>query len=374
MVMFATKHACLVMALAFLTATGPAPDQPSEERLSDGTARLRIAAASGTPGVESVDDLAAVAERADDAELRALAAFNAGTMALGAGDERAADLLTLAEGTTGEPGLRARARFNLAHAALPEADAPEDTMEAIDAKVKEYREAARRFRSVLEVDPAHAEAARNTELVRRRIRDLLDRRAEIERQEQAAQELADQLDELAEQQEEQAERSEQQAQDGGSPRPGSAEDQEALSEQTQEASESADQAGAGDDARAALERAQAAQEKAQEALEAGDASRAAEHQREAAEALREAAERARPDQGEGEGEETRPGSDGEPGEPGEQAPEDGEQPGESASNEADAGPSIDPLAEALLDKERNEREQRNRYLQRGRRVPVERDW
>jgi hypothetical protein len=351
-----------------------APTVPAEP-MSAETARHRMAAAlaADQPGPEQLGQLIEVAERSDDPAISAAAAYDAGTLALRLGDERASSLLAQADRTAMNPALRARARFNLGHAAMPpEPDQPATDLDAIDARLAGLREAAKRFRSVLEVEPGHREAAANTERVRRMIRDLEQQRRQVEDRQRAMEELAEQLERLADQQSSQAERSRQRAERGERGGEQAAEQQETLSEQTDAAAEQAAQQ-AGDGApREQLESAQEAQQRAAAALERGDEEGAAEAQQEAADALRRAAEQARRRSGGGQG-----GGDADEAQP-DQSPPDAEQTrqdgAERGDAEGDAGVRIDPIAEALLDKERREREQRGQYLQRGRRQQVERDW
>lgn len=409
-----------LLALCVLTGVCPAQDAgPVAAPASMGadTALRRVAGASAGASAENLAVLEEVAERSEDAGLAALAAYNAGTMARELGDDRAAALLRRADALATDPALRAAARYNLGHALLPPEEAA-DSIEAIDARTAALAEAERAFRSALEVDPGHRDAARNTELVRRQIRDLRRQRDEMEARQRAEREFADQLRELAEQQAQEAEASEGRAgsgegqagegesgeaapdasdQDGGdgAEQPAAASDppqadedatrrQRELNERTERAAESARQAGAGESASEAVDRARQAQRRAQEALENGDDDAAAEHQREAAAALREAAERAGPgdEPGNQPGEETGESSEGEGAAPGETpdagdgaAQEDaqGDPAGEPGADGSGQG-AIDPLAEALLDKERRERARRAEYLQRRARPRVERDW
>lgn len=359
----------------------PPPAAVSDEPIamapiSDDAARHRLAAvaASEAPTAEDLRMLMAISERVQDPSLRALAAYNAGTLAAALGDDRAVELLERADRTAGSPALRAAARFNLGHAAMPAADAAEDTIESIDASIAALRRAAELFRSVLDLEPGHAEAAGNTERVRRRIKELREKRDAIEAQEEAMRELAEQLEQLAEQQEREAGESKSRSEQGQSPSESAGERQQELNRQTEGAEAAAQSGGMDGEGAEAMRQAREAQERAQKAIEAGDTGEAAEAQEEAAEALQRAAEKAR--EGAGDGEQGEGGEgDGSEGEQAEQptsAPANGADGDQTA--DAEQGPQIDPLAEALLDKERREREQRTRYIQRGGRQQVERDW
>lgn len=367
------KRMLSVAIVATVAAGGSARAQDGTElaSISAETARHRIGAvlAKVEPDAEDLRALAEIAERCADPGVGAVAAYNAGTIAMRLGEADAAAWLRRAESGTADPSLRARSRFNLAHAVMPNQEEPPADIAAADARIAALREAAGLFRSVLDLEPGHAEAAANTERVRRMIRDLMEERARMEAAQQAREELAEQLEQLARQQEQRAQESQGRG-ERGEPSPESeGSEQRALNEQTERASEQAERSGAGDEAQEAIERARRAQEQAEEALGRGDSAEAADRQREAAEALREAAEAMRRAEGRGDDAENAQGQ-------GEEAPI-----GESEATRAEAGrdgaeaePRIDPLAEALLDKERREREQRGQYLQRGRRQQVERDW
>ena len=357
----------VTMSTILVLATAVNAGEQAVASLDSETARHRIAmAVHAEPSVEQVEALSEIAERADSDALRAFAAYNAGTIGVRFGDERAVAWLASADLLASDPALRVAARMNLGHASLPRGEEP-GSIEEIDAALASYREAARRFRSVLDIDPENQDAARATEIARRRIRDLEQRREQLQAQQEAAQQLAEELQRLADQQQQQAERSRADAERGENPGQDAAQTQQGLSEQTQQASEQAGQNPDGQEASEALERAQEAQQRAQEALERGDAAGAAEQQQRAADALREAAERMR-------SQSEQAGQEGESQASDETPAETPEQSQESSEGEGDTGPQIDPLAEALLDKERREREMRAQYRARGQRQQVERDW
>lgn len=361
--------------LLVLTAVAPvcrAQAEAEPASISADTAIHRIGSvlAAAEPGEEQLSVLVEIAERCEDPGLGALAAFNAGTLALQLQDPRAADLLRDAERGSSDAALRASARFNLGHALMPRADtAPADTGE-IDERIASLRQAARLFRSVLEIQPENRDAAANTERVRRMIRDLMKERERMEAEQQARDELAEQLEQLADQQEQQAADSQQQAERGEASKESDGSEQRALNEQTEQADRQAEQAGAGEEARQSIEEARQAQQRAEEAIDRGDSQAAAEHQRQAADALKRAAEQLRKDGQESGGEDGQGGDKQEGATPEQPEPA----PDAQAGADGETGPQIDPLAEALLDKERREREQRGQYLQRGRPQQVERDW
>ncbi len=367
------KSAWLVAALWLGTTGGGAGAEAQDaagrsEMMSAETARLRIAASLAIKP-ENLEALAEVAQRVENDALAALAAYNAGTMAVALKDERAETLLAEADRRAEDASLRASARYNLGHAALPAEGGPGDSPAAIDAQIEAYREAARRFRSVLDVDRRHLQAARNTELARRKVRELQERKEQAQRAQKQAEDLARQLENLARQQQQQAEESRKQADRGRKAEQADRDRQQSVSQQTEQAAQAAEQSGAGEAARESMQRAREAQLRAEESLEKGDLKQAAEQQAQAAEALKEAAERARS----GKGGPDQSGTDAK------QAEATDEGRGQEQAKKAEAGPQsedpkIDPLAEALLDKERRERSQRLQYLQRGGRQQVERDW
>jgi len=361
------KVARLVVALVI--GVSAAQSVAGAGKMSLEAARLRIAASLEIKP-ENLKALAEVAERVGDDSVGALAAYNAGTMAVALKDRRAEQLLAQADRRAGDATLRASARYNMGHAALPAEGGPEDSPAAIDAKIEAYRKAARRFRSVLDVDRQHLQAARNTELARRKIRELQERKEQAAKEKKQAEDLAKQLENLAKQQQQQADESQKQADRGRKPEAGDREKQQSVSQQTERAAQAAEQAGAGEGTRESMQRAREAQQKAEESLEKRDLKGAAEQQREAAEALKEAAERARSGKhspGDVQAGEEQASADPAGGEGAEQAPQ------AESKGEGD-GQRIDPLAESLLDKERRERAQRMQYLQRGGRQQVERDW
>jgi hypothetical protein len=360
----------LVLCLASFPCAGQEDREPGPIAPETARHRIRSVLAAAEPDAEELAVLVEVAERSEDASIGALASFNAGTLAMQLGDARARELLRSAELNAADLPLRARARFNLAHALMPSEEGPPADIDAIDARIGALREAAGVFRSVLDLDPDHADAAANTERVRRMIRDLLRERERMEAEQRALEELADELEQLAEQQDQQAAESRERADRGEASPESQGGEQRALNKKTEQASSRAEDAGAGDAAREAMEEAMAAQERAEEALGRGDSGQAAEEQREAAEALRRAAEQVRGEQAAGRGQGERSEGDGE--ETSQAQPE--SQSENPPGDPGESGPQIDPLAEALLNKERREREQRGQYLQRGRRQQVERDW
>lgn len=354
----------ILMSVVASAATAQADSQPTDPA----AARARIAEiiAKPEPTAEDVTALSKLASEIDDPALAANALVNAGTMAHSLADPAATDLLRNADRLAPDDATRTTARFNLGHALagdFPEPQSLQDPAE-IQSVIARLEQSAAAFRSVLEITPDHPTAAQNTERVRRRVRDLHQRIEELRRQEQARKELAEQMKKLAEQQQAESEQSQSQADAGKSPDGQAQQDQQRLSEQTEESQQRSQQSGASEAAQESLRQAQEAQRNAAEALERGDAQSAAESQRQAAEALREAAEQLESQQQPSESQGQQPQPSDNPSDQPQQGQQQAEEPAESG----------DPLANALIDKERRERAERMRYLQRSGRQRVERDW
>ncbi|MEM9373267.1 MAG: hypothetical protein AAGA55_06450 [Planctomycetota bacterium] len=365
------------------------PDAPAAP-ISRETAerRLNEILAASTDDPASIAQLRDLADRVDDADTAALARYNAGVMAMRENPADAEVLFLDADRGTSDPSLQAAARYNLAHTIVQSADAsspPEslDNLADIDQRLADYKRAERTFRSTLEAEADHADAAKNTERLRQRIQALNDRRDQIQQRQQALEELADELEQLAREQQEQSEanatRSEQNESDPEQADQDAQQQQQSLSERTDEAAQQSRQADSPEQTRSELDRARRAQEQAERSLGEGDPDQAATSQQRAAEALSEAAEQAR---------QAARDAAGEPGDRPDQeqgmqpAPSQAENPGETGQQpspqnggtEPAEQSQVDPIAEALIDKERREREERMRYLQRTGRQRVERDW
>lgn len=369
-------------------------EQAAIERasISRETAERRLTAilASGIENTETVTLLRELAERVEDRSFAPLIRYNAAAIAMRQPESipEAQELFRQADRAATDPALRAASRYNLAHTIIDAADAETpfdqlDNITDIDERITEYQQAERAFRSTLDADPDHAAAAKNTERLRQRIQDLRDKRDQLEQQQQALDDLADQLEDLAEQQQQEADQNETRSQQNET-NPEQAdqqaqEQQQELSEQTEQAAQQSQDAQPPKDAQSAMQQAQEAQARAEQQLEQGQTGEASESQREAAEQLREAAEDARQAASDARGESAdqpadQPGDNPQPtdqpnqDQPAENPDQPGQQPGETES------PEVDPIAEALIDKERRERAERMRYLQRTGRQRVERDW
>ncbi|MCE7968300.1 MAG: hypothetical protein DYG94_06095 [Leptolyngbya sp. PLA3] len=318
-------------------------------------------------------------------------AYNRGCALLESGAfEQAAEAFRLAGDAPGS--LAAKARFNLGHALLRQAQSPQAAQpkgnRGEEAPVSapaasnpqkvldQLRRSAAAFRSVLDVDPNDAEAARNTELVRRMIRDLEEQMKQAEQQQQQSneqaqkmQEQADKLDALANQQQALADQSR------NSP-PSQAEqrvqEQQEINEKTREQmQELAEELGADPAAGEAARHMQEAMQEQKETMQdlsdrrpdraAEDMQEAADKLREAAERLREAARQQQQEQGQ-ESDQQQPGQEGER----QQA---------SQQEQAEQKSPEEQLAERILQVEEAQREQRatnrRRYAMP---VPVEKDW
>ncbi|MFG0256713.1 MAG: hypothetical protein ACF8GE_02305 [Phycisphaerales bacterium JB043] len=199
------------------------------------------------------------------------------------------------------------------------------------------------------LDRSDIDSARNIEFIRR----MLDaartqeqqNQQQQQQQQQQNQQMADQLDQLADQQQQESDENNQQQQSQQQQQ----QDQQSLNQQTQSSAEQLDKQQDQSEAQEALDRAQQAQQRAQEALERGDLDEAAEHQQEAADALREAAEQLRQDQ--------------------QQESEPNEQQQEQPSEEQQ---ETESLADRLIQREEDSREQRTILKPRPIRVP--KDW
>lgn len=319
----------------------------------------------------------------DEPSARAATRYNLALATANAGDPGAASAeLAKLEADEMDPALRARARFNRGHALFTEAAnlAETDAAGAIDR----YLQAAEAFRLAAALGgPEAGRAARNVEISRiaaQRLRDQIER--ERQRQEQA-QQMAEQLRDLAERQQELADESEARAQ---SEEPEQSEQdnqdlqqrQEELRQQAEELQKQLEQMaqqqqdqprqneqtpeeGAADDIRQATE----SQDQATRDLGEQQPLDAAEAQQRAAELLRQAADRL----GAGQQQQQPGGQEGEQQQEGEQGQQTQQSEQEGESEQRDA------IAEALLDKERAEREARQHIRgQIGRIVPVEKDW
>lgn len=399
--------AAILAALATLTTPGtpsatPSPkpnaaadtpalrlDQAIEPRraFDDGLALLEsgaepaLAAASFT--------LAAEAEDVPPA-LRALALHNAGLAMLRAGDTPEAQrFFSEAELAASAPDVQAASRFNTAAAwfaaaakpdpAEPDPDEPDPAPKmSVAQRLDLLRRSERAYRAVLDIDPAHTEAARRVERVRRIIRAIEEEQRRLQEQAAQMQQQAEKLDELAQQQQAESD----QNSDPQIDKQDAAKDQQSLSEQTEQQRQEAQQQGeqqqdqqaktAQQAAEQLIQQAREHQDRAEAALEEGNTAAAAEAQQQAAESLRQAADALRQA-----AEDSQPKPSDEP-KPSEDKNEDAEgepKPSEDEQQQPDEAAG-DPLAERLLDRERQQRDARQDLLRaiKGRPETVERDW
>lgn len=370
--------------------------------------RLRAALSDETELADRHEILSDIVARCDDIAYRSAAAYNLGvsfikndndqSSALGDGIEwlRIADL----EGAS--PALRARARDSIGHAryklanlsmlSTPDIANPGDLgamKEQLISRVATLNEAAGAFRSAHDVEPAYTPAIENLERVRREIKQLRDQiealdemikqqeQAEQQRQ-QEQQQTADRLEDLAEQQQQESDENSQPPEQQPQDQDKQQSDQQELCDQAQSEqdglnqmsqNQQSDQQEQMQQIQDKMNQARAAQERAKQALQEGKTEEAAQAQQEAAQALQEAAEQLREmSQSDGQEGESQGDQQSEQAQSGEQGQS---QQGEDPSEEGD---QIDEIAEMLLDKERREREARRTYLNKGRSVPVEKDW
>lgn len=288
----------------------------------------------------------------------------------------------------GPADVAARARFNLGHALLRQAAEPPQAAPTSqqtqggspgpsepsapahpdpERMLATLRRSAAAFRSVLDVDPTDSEAARNTELVRRMIRQLEQQMQEAQQKQQQMQEQADKLDQLADRQQQQAEQS---RKTPPSKSDQQQQEQQKLNEQTQQAlDEMQQQMGDQPEAQQAAQQMQEAMKKQAESMQDLNEQRpdrAAEDQQQAADNLREAAQKLRD-----------AAQQQQPGQPqdqqNQQQSQDQQQQAQSQQQEPKS--EAEKLAEQILQSEQAQREAR----ERSRRlyavpVPVEKDW
>lgn len=306
-------------------------------------------------------------------------AFNRGCALLEAQQfDAAAEAFRLA--ADAPTAIAAKARFNLGHALLGLATQPPQAAPAPGASpgakpptppdpqavLEGLRRSAAAFRSVLDVDPSDADAARNTEIVRRMIGQLEDQMKQAQEQQQKMQEQADKLDQLADRQQKQADEARKSPPSQTEQR---RQEQEQLNEQTQQAmQEMAEQLGAQPEAGQAARDMQEAMKEQQESMEDLDErrpDRASEDMQQAADKLREAAQKLRETAEQQQDQQSQPQ----------------EQQDQQQSQQQQAQPQEQPkseeerMAEQILQAEQAQREARDRT----RRlyavpVPVEKDW
>ncbi len=325
--------------------------------------------------------------------------YNEGLTHAALGDiERAKQSFRMADLNADEGSIRADARFNLGRLEYDEAIAL--AQEEPKLAMQGLREAARVYRSVLNVRSDDLEAAKNVERCRLAIRAIEDRlRQEAEdraKQSEQLQQLSQRLNELAERQEQASAQSrgaqEQMDQDssiGAEASRQSREQQEALSQETRDMLSQlmqqlrqtpGDAPGQTEmsEAMAEIEQAMRNQAGAEQNLERAQPGRAAPKQEDAAEELGEAAERlaaaAQEQRGEGhDSGEPQPSDGADP--QGESEPSEG-----SETKEAPARPREvdrlgdqdgDPIARRYLEKEIRDRANR---IRRGPPLPTDKDW
>ncbi|MDE2994234.1 MAG: tetratricopeptide repeat protein [Chloroflexota bacterium] len=325
-------------------------------------------------------------------------AYNQGVTHYALGDYGEAErLFRQVDRTAQDLELVAAARYNLGNSKFQQGMAQRESnvqqaLSALQASVAFYQGA-------LELTPDDREAARNIEVVRLAIKDILDQLQDQRQEQQAQNELAEQLRDLQQRQEEAATRS---AQLANEPPPESAlsealrqlrEEQQQISEETAAAAQRLDeQAGAaqpsgtpspsstpeaGDERRQEalqkLQDAQSQQGQAADRLEGQEPQSAASHQRAAAEDIAEALRTLHDPNGAGTA--GAPQAQGQEQEVEAQGAQD--QPEQSVSDTLaqDQQPQ-DATAAQILDKERRDRAAREQ-LQRGtlpRTPPVEKNW
>lgn len=370
--------------------------------------RLREALSDEIELEDRQEILSDIFARCDDIAYRSAAAYNLGVLYIKNDNDRAAALndgiewLRIADLEGAAPSLRARARDSIGHAryklasismqSTPGIANPDDLgamKEQLIAKVVTLTEAAGAFRSAHDVEPTYTPAIENLERVRREIKQLqdqIDALDEMMKQQQQAQQqrqqeqqqAADRLEDLAEQQQQESDENTQIPQQQPEEQEKQQSDQQELCDQAQREQDGLSQMSQEQNSEQQeqmqqvqdkMNQAREAQERAKQALQEGKTEEAAKAQQEAAQALQEAADQLREmTQSDGQEGESQGDQQSEQAQSGEQGQS---QEGEDPSEEGD---QIDEIAEMLLDKERREREARRTYLNRGRSVPVEKDW
>jgi len=387
---------------------GTALGAPGDGAVRDGNALYRAG---------DYEDAIQAYENAGDES--ALALFNRACALQRLGrDEEARELLQRVDAMTRRNDLAASARYNLGAASTQQARAlagEGQAPEALDA----YRRASRLFRDAYAMNPGDRDAARNIEVVGREAKALIE---QMRAQQQAMQEMADQLENLQQQQQQESEQNQQQSSSQQQQQQQAAQRQQDLNQQTQAAHDQLQQMQEQmqqqlgqqnqpeqdplERASQKMQDAMRQQQRAQEQLEEGEQQDAAESQREAAEALRDAlremmgeqeSQKDPQQQKSDEPNEQEPSDSGENAES-EHAPEppdqqqqsqpsesqqgqgQAEQPSQQDAGSGEAGDEnadpLDMLAEDLLEKEKEDRDrlQRIRAARRAKSTPVEKDW
>jgi chemotaxis protein histidine kinase CheA len=320
------------------------------------------------------------------------AVFNAGVANVELGDRARAERLFRMVDAAGDvdEDLAARARYNLGRlladdVALPGMEALQgDLDQAFDEPIETLRTAASFFRGAYQYRPDDPEIRRNLELTRRKLREALQQKQQMQDMQEQLRELAEQMQETAEQQEQEAQQNSQpQQQSGQQQQQQQQQQQEQLSEQTQQLQQQLEdmlgegspqqQQGGERTPQQAMQEAREAQQRAEERLEQNDMEGAAEQQQQAAERLREAADQLQqqqqPQEGEGEQQEQQ-----------QQQPQDsdGEQEGQAEPAQPQPGEQtsdrMEDLVQQLLDREEQRNARENERQGPGRREPVEKDW
>jgi hypothetical protein len=386
-----------VYLVAGLWLSSPAWAQSAFDLLTRGNQKFAAKEYDGAA------DLYRRAQSAKNPPTAAAALYNEGCALLeqGKADDAAARFREADAGAGHDTDLSARARFNLGQSLFRQAGAAQEKQ--AERALELLRQSAGAFRSVLEVNPGDADAARNVEIARRLMKQVEDKqRQEQQKQEQAQQQKgqegdqkkpdqqsgeqqkqdqqevqkqADQLRDLAKRQQQAAGDSAQAQQSGADKQQTDdlAKKQRELKNDTAKAQEQSKDSAASEQ----LSQAQQEQQKAAEELQKQNPGAAREHQEQAAKLLdraaKQAEEKAR-EQGHQNGQDQQKQQQAKA----EQQNKDGSK-GEAAQ-QAKAEPkreqNYDKTATALLDRERQLRQQRQPVVRaaRGSGPPVAKDW
>lgn len=408
-----------IVTLAIVIAP-PALGESVRELILRGNEQYREGA------IDQAVDLYQEAIEADPEALEAI--FNQAVSKYEQGElEEAERLLRRVDSSPGAGSLAQAARYNLGRLRLDQtmgelASGAQQGQGApiaeLERAVAGLEDAARFFRGALDLDPTDQSAAKNLELTRYSLRDMQDQIDKMKELQERLQELAEELQENQTQQQEEARQTQQTAEQqqrereeqGAESEQTQAQnqeqsrDQESLSERTQDIAERLDelrqeapispsQQGEGDPlerASESLERAREQQREAEDAFNQGQTQQAQQKQEEAAQSLRDALdaieqqqqEQQQQGQGEQKHQQEQDQQEQPQDDPGDQSQEsESQEPQESNQNQAPEDQSSaqpearDELVEAILDKERRDRERAQRLEARRRALqPVEKDW
>jgi Ca-activated chloride channel homolog len=390
-----------LLVLCLLTAG--AQGQSARELIAQGNEKYRA------KDFDTAADLYHKAQEGKNAPAAAL--FNEGCALLEQNKLADAAERFRAADTAGDTDLSARARYNLGQSLFKQADALKEKQP--DQAMDLLRQSAAAFRSVLDVKPDDSEAARNVEIARRAMKQIEDKKQEQQKQQQRSQgdkqnqdqknqdkqnqqqqsggsgspqsdqsrqdqKQADDLQKLAQQQAQAAKDSQQAQQSGADQKQldDLKQKQQSLKDQTAKAQQKAQSrpqpSDQTKDESQKLQEAQAEQQRAIDDLQNQNATGAKEHQEKAAQLLDQAAKDAA-QQAQQQAQKDQQARD-------QQAKDQQAKQAQAAqqakAKESNDEPKHDQTAAALLDREKQQRQQRMPVIRaaRGQGPPVDKDW